>query len=164
MSGTPINLDTAPKQVWSGHPVTIRVTDIGKAPVHITTQTVLLHSKCAMTSVQGIHVTPMSATIAPGHTYTAHVTGIPASPGDYGVVTVAVAHGHGVAAAEAIGTQVISGHASSCVPSTTPHAALPAPQTAGLSMMWIWVPLAFIVVFLAIWGLFLRRRHHRLST
>lgn len=149
MSGNPISLTlTPPKQAWHGHPVTVRVTDIGADPLRITTSTVVLHAHCAMTTSADVHVTPSAFTIRPGETVTATIT-VPGSAGDYGVAFAGepLAHQAGGTVAGAVGSQVLEGGATSCVPVAIPKSAAKAavqPVAGGFPLLAVIIPLAAI--------------------
>jgi hypothetical protein len=158
MSGNPISLAlTPPKQAWHGHPVTVRVTDIGADPLRITTSTVVLHAHCATTTSADVHVIPRAFTLHPGQTVTATIT-VPDSAGDYGVAFAGepLTQQSGGTVAGAVGSQVLAGGATSCVPVAVPKtaakaaaqpAARPAAQPAagGFPLLAVVIPLAVIV-------------------
>jgi hypothetical protein len=106
------------------NPATITVRDIGTTPVHVTTSTWILHSHCALQTISGVHVSPGRFTLSPGQSVKVHARVPSGAAQDYGVLFTATAKGaHGDVVATSVGSQVLTGGASSCV-----HPAIAAPQ------------------------------------
>lgn len=154
-----LSLLSPPAQDWHGHPVTLTVWNIGADTVRVTVVPVLLHAGCRTTAEPHIRVSRAGFTLTPGRKGSVVVSSVPATGGDYGVVFRAVVPGvHGDVLAGAVGAQVLSGGAVSCVPPHPRPVIYPSPGFP-------WLPLTAAVVFLAAVaaaaGIWWRRRRLR---
>lgn len=119
MSGpVAISLYPAKQDTKDGH-ARVTITNSSHQPLEVKTSTVLLHNKCAQTATTGVTV-KHSFVLDAGKSLSVPIT-IHHVSGDIGVVFAATPkHVHGFTQSDALGAQILTSGASSCVPSV-PH-------------------------------------------